>query len=171
MATKTITKENTTFYTITVTASVSSETATTATITWESNITFGSEGDWIQWGVGLKTYVNGSLVKDATGACTSVGQTVCSHSGTVTINKTGSAQSISFSATSYSATVNGYGGVTSSYVGTASGTVTVKATTGVVYIDSGSELEAYLPYIDNGTSWDLYVPYIDNGSSWDVMIP
>ena len=40
---------------------------------------------------------------------------------------------------------------------------------GVVYIDNGTTLEAYLPYIDNGTSWDLYLAYIDNGTSWDTI--
>lgn len=39
---------------------------------------------------------------------------------------------------------------------------------GLIYIDNGSEHEAYQFYIDNGTSWDLYIPYIDNGNSWDM---
>lgn len=39
---------------------------------------------------------------------------------------------------------------------------------GLVYIDNGTTLEAYMIYIDNGSSWDQYVPYIDNGSGWDM---
>lgn len=40
---------------------------------------------------------------------------------------------------------------------------------GVVYIDNGTKLEAYLPYIDNGTSWDIYLAYVDNGTSWNII--
>lgn len=40
---------------------------------------------------------------------------------------------------------------------------------GVIYIDNGTTLDAYLPYIDNGVSWDLYLVYVDNGASWDVI--
>lgn len=40
---------------------------------------------------------------------------------------------------------------------------------GVVYVDNGTKLEAYLPYIDNGSSWDLYLVYIDNGTDWDII--
>jgi uncharacterized repeat protein (TIGR02543 family) len=40
---------------------------------------------------------------------------------------------------------------------------------GVVYIDNGTKLEAYLPYIDNGTSWDLYLAYIDDGADWKII--
>jgi hypothetical protein len=39
---------------------------------------------------------------------------------------------------------------------------------GLVYIDNGTEFEAYQIYIDNGTGWDLYAPYIDNGTDWDL---
>lgn len=124
-ATKAIMKtSSSTFYTISVTVTVSSQTDTTATLSWSSKITFGA---WYQWGVRLKTTVNGTQVKSVAEACTSSGQTVCSSSGTVTVNKTTSAQTISFSATSSSETVNGYGGVGSSYTGTASGTVSVSA--------------------------------------------
>ena len=40
---------------------------------------------------------------------------------------------------------------------------------GIVYIDNGTKLEAYLPYIDNGTSWDLYLAYVDNGADWEII--
>ncbi len=45
---------------------------------------------------------------------------------------------------------------------------TVTALMGLVYIDNGTEFEAYQIYIDNGTNWEQYIPYIDNGSSWDI---
>lgn len=47
------------------------------------------------------------------------------------------------------------------------GSKTIELSTGLVYIDSGSELEPYMVYIDNGSSWDRYIPYVDNGSGWD----
>lgn len=126
MASKTIYKNSSsTFYTIYVTCSVdNSYSSTQAKVTWSSYITFGN---WYQWGVRLKTYVNGSQVGNTAQACTYSGQTVCSSSGTVYITKTASAQTISFSATSSSETVSGYGGVGSSYTGTASGTFSVSA--------------------------------------------
>ena len=46
--------------------------------------------------------------------------------------------------------------------------VTLTNTLGLVYIDNGTTLEAYLIYIDNGSSWDQHIPYIDNGSGWDM---
>ena len=46
--------------------------------------------------------------------------------------------------------------------------VTTTALMGLVYIDNGTEFEAYLIFIDNGTSWEQYIPYIDNGSGWDI---
>jgi len=46
--------------------------------------------------------------------------------------------------------------------------ITVNYSGGIIYIDNGSEFEAYLVYIDNGTDWDLYIPYIDNGNNWDM---
>lgn len=46
--------------------------------------------------------------------------------------------------------------------------VTTTKMLGLVHIDSGTALEAYLVYIDNGSSWDMYIPYIDNGTSWDL---
>lgn len=39
---------------------------------------------------------------------------------------------------------------------------------GLVYIDSGTKLEAYQVFIDNGLKWEQYIPYIDNGSGWDM---
>ena len=39
---------------------------------------------------------------------------------------------------------------------------------GLVYIDRGTDHEAYQCYVDNGTSWDMVMPYIDNGSGWDL---
>lgn len=126
MASKVIYKNSSsTFYTIYVTCTVDNSYSTTqAKVSWESYIKFGN---WYQWGVRLKTTVNGTQVGNTAQACTSTGQTVCSSSGTVYITKTASAQTISFSATSSSETVSGYGGVGSSYTGTASGTFTVNA--------------------------------------------
>ena len=46
--------------------------------------------------------------------------------------------------------------------------VAIAKTLGLVYIDNGTTVEAYLIYIDNGSSWDQYIPYIDNGSGWDI---
>ena len=46
--------------------------------------------------------------------------------------------------------------------------VTLTNTLGLVFIDNGTTLEAYLVYIDNGSSWDQYVPYVDNGNGWDM---
>lgn len=46
--------------------------------------------------------------------------------------------------------------------------VTITALMGLVYIDNGTTVEAYLVFIDNGTNWEQYVPCIDNGSSWDI---
>ena len=40
---------------------------------------------------------------------------------------------------------------------------------GLVYIDNGTEFEAYQIFIDNGTNWDQVVLYIDNGSGWDMI--
>lgn len=122
--TKKIKRDNVVFYTISVTASITSETATQATISWSSKIVFNSDGGWKKWGVRLKTYVGGTEVKSIAGACTSVGQTVCSSSGTATVNKSITTSSIAIKATSSSETVNGYGGVGSSYVGSASGSLT-----------------------------------------------
>lgn len=39
---------------------------------------------------------------------------------------------------------------------------------GLIYIDNGTKVEAYMIYIDNGSSWDQYIPYVDNGSGWDL---
>ena len=41
---------------------------------------------------------------------------------------------------------------------------------GLIYIDTGSGLEAYQCYIDNGTGWDLYLPYVDTGTGWDQCL-
>lgn len=46
--------------------------------------------------------------------------------------------------------------------------VTITNTLGLVFIDNGTTLEAYLIYIDNGESWEQYIPYVDNGTSWDM---
>lgn len=40
---------------------------------------------------------------------------------------------------------------------------------GLVFIDTGTALEAYQVFIDNGTSWDHYMPYVDNGTGWDLQ--
>jgi hypothetical protein len=47
-------------------------------------------------------------------------------------------------------------------------TITVGYDSGLVYIDNGTEPEAYQPYIDNGSGWDQVMPYVDNGESWDM---
>lgn len=123
MATASVSKNSTTFYTITCNASVSnSASSSTATVSWNSKITFG---DWYYYGVGLKTYVNGSQVQDVTGYTTSSNGTCCSKSGTKAVTKTHSSQTITVKATSYSTTVSGYGGVGSTT--TASLTVTIPA--------------------------------------------
>ena len=124
MASSTLTKNGVTFYTVNVSGSVSSSTGDTATISWSSNVKFG---DWYWYGVGLKTYVAGSQVKDITGYTSASYGTCCSSSGTKTISKTHSAQTITISASSYSTTVSGYGGVGSTT--SASLTVTVPAKT------------------------------------------
>lgn len=110
------------FYTITVNASVASQTNTTATINWSANIKFGN---YYLWGVGLRVYVDGVQVGSTTGACTAKQQTICSISGTKTVNKTNAARTVSFSASSYSTIVNGYDGV--GKVGTASGSLSISA--------------------------------------------
>lgn len=123
MATASITKDNSTFYTITCNATVTNNVnSSAATVNWNSKVTFGQ---WYEWGVGLKTYVNGAQVKDVTGYTTSANGTCCSSSGTKSIAKTHSTQTITVKATSYSTTVNGYGGVGSTT--TASLTVTIPA--------------------------------------------
>ena len=158
MASKTIMKNtSSTFYTIYVTCTVDNDYSTTqAKLSWSSYITFGN---WYQWGVRLKTYVNGSEVGNKAQACTSTGQTVCSSSGTVYITKTASSQSISFSATSSSETVSGYGGVGSSYTGTASGTVTVAAgkqapdaATSCTLTESTKDTTATFTWVASGTT-------------------
>lgn len=121
-ATASATKNGTTFYTIEVTANITSQTDTHVTISWSSKVTFG---DWYWYGIGLKTYVNGSLVAHKTGYTTSSHGTCCSASGTVTVAKSASSKPISFSASSYSTEVSGYGGVGSTT--TASGTLTASA--------------------------------------------
>lgn len=124
MATASVTKNSVTFYTINCNASVSNDGdySTTATVSWSSSIKFG---DWYYYGVGLKTYVNGTLVKDATGYTTSSYGTCCSNSSTKKITKTTTTQTITVKASSYSTTVSGYGGVGSTT--TASLTVTIPA--------------------------------------------
>ena len=52
---------------------------------------------------------------------------------------------------------------------TPSGNVTLYAVwqaAGLVYIDNGTSLEAYMVFIDNGSGWDQYAPHIDNGSAF-----
>ena len=124
MASKTIKRDNSTFYTIYMTASITSETATTATVTWKSYVTFGQ---WYQWGLNLTTKMDSTQLATVDGACTTSGQTICSKTGTRTINKGTSVSTVTFSATTASKEVNGYGGIGSSYVGTATATVTIPA--------------------------------------------
>lgn len=41
---------------------------------------------------------------------------------------------------------------------------------GLVYIDNGTQFEAYQMFIDNGTSWDQVIPYMDNGTEWSSLL-
>lgn len=45
-------------------------------------------------------------------------------------------------------------------------TVVLDYDDGLVYIDTGSGLEAYQAFVDNGTGWDLLLPHEDNGTGW-----
>ena len=177
MASKVIYKNtSSTFYTIYVTCTVDNSYSTTqAKVSWESYIKFGN---WYQWGVRLKTYVNGSEVANVTGYTTSSNQTTCSKSGTVYINKTASSQTISFSATSSSETVSGYGGVGSSYTGTASGTFTVDAgkqapaaVTACSLTESTKDTTATFTWTASGTTLkpieSQYWCYQKDGGSWN----
>lgn len=111
---------------------------------------------------------------------------------TITVNRTsspsGSTGTLSNGATIYTgdvlkisfAAVSGYEIATHTVNGASfasGGTHTVAANVkiiatakalGLVYIDNGTTVEAYMVYIDNGSSWDQYAPHIDNGSGWDV---
>lgn len=118
------------FYTIYVTCSVDNNYSDTqAKVSWESYVTFGN---WFQWGVRLKTYINGETVGNKAQACTYEGQTICKDSGTVYITKKTSSQTINFSATTSSETVDGYGGVGSNNTGTVSGTFSTNARTSYI---------------------------------------
>ena len=169
MASKTITRSSSTFYTIYVTCTVNNDySATQASVAWSSYITFGN---WYQWGVRLKTYVNGVEVGNKAQACTSSGQTICSSSGTAYIDKTSSAQTINFSATSSSETVSGYGGVGSSYTGTASGTFTVNAggpapVTSCTLTESTKDSKATFSWVASGTITNQEWAYQKNGEEW-----
>lgn len=121
-ASKTITKSNVTFYTISVTVNISSQTDTQATLSWSSSVTFG---EWYHYGVRLKTTVNGTQVGNKTGYTTSSYKTTCSGSGTINVAKGTSAKTVTFSAATSSETVSGYGGVGST--GTASGSISIAA--------------------------------------------
>lgn len=121
-ATATATKNGTTFYTIEVTANITSQTDTHVTVSWSSKVTFG---DWYYYGIGLKTYVNGSLVAHKTGYTTSSHGTCCSASGTISIPKASASRGISFYASTYSVEVGGYGGAGNNQ--TAEGRLTVPA--------------------------------------------
>lgn len=46
--------------------------------------------------------------------------------------------------------------------------ITTSGGAGLVYIDNGSNIEAYQCYIGNGTGWDLCLPHIDNGSEFKL---
>ena len=41
---------------------------------------------------------------------------------------------------------------------------------GLVYIDNGTQFEAYQMFIDNGTNWDQVIPYMDNGTEWSSLL-
>lgn len=64
------------------------------------------------------------------------------------------------------ATLNG-GTVTSPYTVTgAVSIVTTASALGFVYIDTGTELKAYLIYIDTGSAWKRYRAYVDTGTGF-----
>lgn len=48
--------------------------------------------------------------------------------------------------------------------------LTTSGGAGLVYIDSGSSLAAYMPYIDTGSGWVQAMPYIDTGSEWKLSL-
>ena len=98
-----------------VTASVSSETATTATISWtikcqqQSAALYGQEA---------QCFVDGGYVASCEGYITSSSSSwkdVCSKSGTTTVNKTTSSQSVPVAIATRMATVDGYGSVTTDW--------------------------------------------------------
>lgn len=41
---------------------------------------------------------------------------------------------------------------------------------GLVYIDNGTQFEAYQMFIDSGTNWDQVIPYMDNGTEWNSLL-
>lgn len=54
---------------------------------------------------------------------------------------------------------------------TVTGAVSIMATAsalGFVYIDTGTELKAYMIYIDTETIWKRYRAYVDNGTSFKL---
>lgn len=84
----------------------------------------------------------------------------------------GDVLSITFAASSgyklKEATLNGEA-ITSPASHTVDGAVVIiieTAAQGLVYIDTGSELKAYLIYIDTGTVWKRYRAFVDNGVSF-----
>lgn len=154
MASSTVYKNGVPFYTVNVNASVSSQTDTTATISWSANIAFG---DWAWWGVGLNVYVDGAHVGSTQQACTGSYQTVCVLSGSRTVDKSTSARNVGFSASSYSATVGGYGGVGS--VTTASGNVYINAGVFATIPGAPSNPEVTKESDEEFTiSWDINLP-------------
>lgn len=70
------------------------------------------------------------------------------------------------------ATLNG-APISNGYTHTVKGDVSISVAAeaqGLVYIDTGTALEAYQVFIDNGTAFEQYIPYIDNGSDWNMCI-
>lgn len=47
-------------------------------------------------------------------------------------------------------------------------TLTTSGGAGLVYIDNGSSMVAYMPYIDTGSGWVQAMPYIDTGTEWKL---
>ena len=107
-----------------ITAEVTNETSTTATITYTYKIQMK---DAAQYGVRAQVWVNGASKVDKTGAITTASsswKTVISGSGTVSITKTTSNQTIPVKLTASGATHDGYGAA----AGSASVTVNVVVT-------------------------------------------
>ncbi|WP_165247467.1 hypothetical protein [Adlercreutzia sp. ZJ141] len=174
MASSTVYRNGVKFYSVDVSAWVSSETDTHAIISWSASISFG---DWYLWGVGLNVYVNGTHVRAIEGACTSRYQTVCACSGSVTVAKGATGRQVSFSASSYSATVNGYGGVgsttTASGVVAVAGAGTPDAVTGAAarrVSDNQNTVSWTLASSASKPYSGLYVERSINGGEWSALV-
>lgn len=89
-------------------ASVTTNAATSATITVKAHLENGSSS--YGWGAGIKVYIDGELVKTAEGYSNTTGGSFASVTATKKITKTTASQSVTCKVTAYSATVDGMGG-------------------------------------------------------------